>query len=150
VRAGWLATWPTWPVTYGRAMVLPRGAAMSARRPRVGRQERGGKVGRPESYLGREIQLRPRRKFMAFSHFCFAFSFLFSLSNPILIQTHVLNFKFPSIQIIPNVNVNSTVYNIIIIIFFSLLCIYGRNKSKFLPHFIFCVFKTLRFSLCFP
>jgi hypothetical protein len=124
---------------------------MSARRPRVGRQERGGKVGRPESYLGREIQLRPRRKFMAFSHFCFAFSFLFSLSNPILIQTHVLNFKFPSIQIIPNVNVNSTVYNIIIIIiFFSLLCIYGRNKSKFLPHFIFCVFKTLRFSLCFP
>jgi hypothetical protein len=40
------------------------------------------------------------------------FSILFS--NPIQIQTHVFNFNFLSVKIYPNVNINSTVYNIII------------------------------------
>jgi hypothetical protein len=66
--------------------------------------------------MGRKDGLGPSTDLWLFSISVLHFLFLFSLSNPILIQTNVLNFKFPSIQIIPNVNINSTVYKIIIII----------------------------------
>jgi hypothetical protein len=53
-----------------------------------------------------------------FIYFSFLFLFFFfpisNFKHSTQIQIHVLNFHFPSVKINPNVNLNSTVYNIII------------------------------------
>jgi hypothetical protein len=73
--------------------------------------------------------------------FFFCFSILFS--NPTQIQTPILNFKFPSVKINTNVNINSTVYNVIIYSFLYYLSIKIINdfiKISFLTfYFIFSI-----------
>ena len=67
----------------------------------LGRAAENGKWAESEGMRSRRI--------VFFSIFLFYFKVL--TSNSIEIQTHVLNFNFSSVKIIPNIN--STVYNII-------------------------------------
>jgi hypothetical protein len=72
--------------------------------------------------MGREKGIRPKSGL----RFSFSlFSFLFQI--PTQIQIHVLNFKFPSVKINPNVNINSTVSKIIIYSFPYYLFMEGIN-----------------------
>jgi hypothetical protein len=58
----------------------------------------------------------------------FLFYFKVPTSNSIQIQTPFLNFKFPSVKVNTSVIITSTLYHIIIYLFFSLSFIYQRNK----------------------
>jgi hypothetical protein len=74
--------------------------------------------------------------------FIFFFPILFS--NPIQIQTPILNFKFPSAKINTNVNVTFTVYNTIIYPFPCYLFMGGINgfiNISFLIFYFMFLFK---------
>jgi hypothetical protein len=79
----------------------------------------------------------PTRRGKLFFFYTFCFFFISNFKHSIQIQIPVLNFHFPSVKINPNVNINSTVYNIIIYSFPFHLFMEGINGFITIPFLIF-------------